>query len=247
MHPTQPAPEPLSPARSPSRVVTSSQSGPHPKLEKRVRKHLESRFLAPIAAYSREAHARLLTTWDGRVPLVLDSACGTGESSATLARRHGEALVVGIDQSAERLERGQRKLAASARPENLLLLRADATELWALLAADGVRLSHHYLLYPNPWPKSEHLQRRWHGHPRFRELLALGGVLELRSNWRLYAEEFALALRLAGRPAEVGPVPAGDPPLTPFERKYGESGHALWQVSSRSVGAAQAGNTPVDR
>nr|WP_259371810.1 methyltransferase domain-containing protein [Caldimonas mangrovi] len=208
-------------------------------MEQLVRKHLATAFRRPPAAYSRQAFDTLVARGAGHRPLVLDSACGTGESTAALARRHPEALVVGVDQSEERIERGRRKLGGVL-PGNALLLRADVTDIWALLEAQGLRLTHHYLLYPNPWPKSEHLQRRWHGHPRFRELLALGGHIELRTNWRLYAEEFEIALRCAGWRARCTDVNDAEP-LTPFERKYRDSGHPL----SRLV--AQAGNTPVDR
>lgn len=230
----------------------------HPRLDAVVRKHLATAFRKPPAPYSVEALAQLLARWDGRAELVLDSACGTGESTARLARRHPHALVVGVDQSQERLGRGHRKLAAHA-PGNLLLLRADVTDLWALMHAQGLVLSHHYLLYPNPWPKSEHLMRRWSGHPRLPDLLALKGRLELRTNWHTYAFEFARALELAGWRSEVQPCP-GEPAaaLTPFERKYAASGHGLWLlqadlrsgpagIQARVQAGDQAGKTPVDR
>lgn len=204
-----------------------------------VRKHLATEFRRPPAAYSVAACNTLLERWDGSAPLMLDSACGTGESTAALALRHPGAFIVGVDQSEERLARGMRKLADSL-PRNALLLRADVTDIWALLVRQGIRPARHYLLYPNPWPKSEHLQRRWHGHPRLRELIALGGELELRTNWPLYAEEFACALSLAGWQSRRVDVPAAEP-LTPFERKYRDSGHPLCRV------VAQAGKTPVDR
>jgi tRNA (guanine-N7-)-methyltransferase len=150
-----------------------------------------------------------------------------------------------VDQSAERLARGGRKLA-TALPANALLLRADVTDLWALMREAGWQLSHHYLLYPNPWPKAEHLQRRWSGHPRLPDLLALGGRLELRTNWETYAREFARALALAGHSAEVAPLAVvPEEALTPFERKYAASGHGLWRLTARL--AAQAGKTPVER
>ena len=56
-------------------------------------------------------------------------------------------------------------------------------------------------------------------------------MLECRSNWSVYIDEMALAIALAtGRPA-VGEAwqPSGEP-LTPFEKKYLASGHALHRV-----------------
>lgn len=228
-----------------SRTVLSNQAGVHPRLDAIVRRHLVTVFRKPPAAYSIDAFARLRERAVDAPALVLDSACGTGESTVALARRHPDALVVGVDQSLERLARGGRKLAATL-PTNALLLRADVTDLWALMRQAGLRVRYHYLLYPNPWPKAEHVQRRWSGHPRLPDLLALGGQVELRTNWQVYACEFSRALALAGHASQMAPWPAApDGALTPFERKYAASGHSLWRlVAALDV---QAGNTPVER
>jgi len=112
-----------------------------------------------------------------------------------------------------------------------LLLRARVADIWRLLEKAGIRLARHYLLYPNPWPKPRHLGRRWHAHPVFPSLLALGGRLEIRTNWRIYAEEFARALALYGVEAdEVVSFRPDDAPLSPFERKYAASGHELFRI-----------------
>ena len=117
------------------------------------------------------------------------------------------------------------------REGNALWLRAELTSFWRLARRAGWRLERHYLLYPNPWPKPAQLQRRWHGHPVFPDLLGLGGKLEMRSNWSVYAEEFAAAAALAlGKP--VLPLSLGATEITtPFERKYRASGHPLYSVA----------------
>lgn len=216
-----------------SHRVVSNQDGPHPSLETVVRRHLDHPWRAPVADYDRRAFARA-ASWrrenGGSRPLMLDSGCGTGRAAVTLARRHPEALVLGLDQSAKRLERGVHRFAPL--PDNLLLVRCDCAGFWRLAVEAGWRLDRHYLLYPNPWPKSAHLRRRWHGHPVFPALLALGGVLELRSNWALYPREMAAALALAGYPAAVDELALDEPPLTDFEDKYGLSGHRLWALTA---------------
>ncbi|MDR2165008.1 MAG: methyltransferase domain-containing protein [Zoogloeaceae bacterium] len=216
-------------ARANSRLVTSHQAGPHPDLERTVRRHLGSVFQKPVAAVSKEAFAAALHAWRDWNPaarLILDSGCGIGESAARLARRFPEAFVLGVDQSAHRLARIPRNL-----PANLAFTRANLVDFWRLMNDEGIRLFRHYLLYPNPWPKQEHLKRRWHGHPCFPALIALGGVLECRSNWRIYVEELALACRTAleRQPAVERWIPEEEA-LTPFERKYQASGHALWRL-----------------
>ena len=161
--------------------------------------------------------------------MILDSCCGTGRSSRSLAQDHGAALIIGIDQSGARLARGQR---ADPLPDNLLLVRAECADFWRLAVDQGWQLARHCLFYPNPWPKAAHLKRRWHGHPVFPALLALGGTLEVRSNWLIYLEEMRSALALAGREVTLAALPGGNPPLTDFERKYRDSGHPLYQLTS---------------
>jgi tRNA G46 methylase TrmB len=81
-------------------------------------------------------------------PLILDSYCGTGMSTAVLAAQYPEALVVGIDQSASRLAKHQ-----VVDHQNYLLLQAEAESFWRCLVEAEMPLAAHWMLYPNPWPK----------------------------------------------------------------------------------------------
>ncbi len=204
--------------------VSSNQQNTHPGLPSLLRRHLETRWRKPVAAFNKEAFEQIGEALAKTPrPLVLDSFCGTGLSTAQLARLYPDHLVIGIDQSAQRLARHNRTEG------HYLLLRAECEPLWLLMVEAGLTVSHHYLLYPNPWPKSTHLKRRIHGHPAFPLLLALQGRIELRTNWQIYAEEFGLALHLAGVRGLVSQFAAGRHPLTLFEQKYRDSGHTLWR------------------
>jgi len=162
--------------------------------------------------------------------LVLDSGCGTGESTRLIARAHPDCLVIGVDKSAARLTRTGAS-SFPCREGNAIWLRADLATFWRLALRAGWRLRHHFLLYPNPWPKPGQLRRRWHAHPVFPDMLRLGGRLELRCNWAIYAQEFSVAVnRLLGTSAEPRPL-AQSFITTPFERKYRASGHPLYSVS----------------
>lgn len=217
--------------------VRSRQTQAHPRLDQVVLRHLAVPWQAPVHAPTRAALAPLLAELSdpSPPPLILDSGCGDGASTLRLAYRHPDALVLGLDKSALRLQR----LAPQGqyRRGNAWLLRAEIADAWRVLAQAGVRLAGHYLLYPNPWPKSTHLHRRWHGHPVFPTLVALGGKLELRSNWPVYVTEFGRALELAGCEAVIDPVEDEATALTPFERKYRDSGHALWRLRAVLAGA----------
>ncbi|MBN2872825.1 MAG: SAM-dependent methyltransferase [Halothiobacillaceae bacterium] len=211
-----------------SRAVTSGQSGPHEALRERLERHAATTFRKPIAEHNRAAFATIESRVqeDGR-PLILDSGCGTGDSSRLLARSHPDHLVIGVDRSADRLSRRR-----DVTPSNCLLLRADLIDFWRLARESQWRLARHYLLYPNPEPKARHLQRRFHAHPVFPDLVMLGGHFESRSNWRVYLEELAIALAFHGRGARLKPLAFQDRPLTAFERKYQASGQRLWQLDS---------------
>ena len=215
-----------------SRVPSSAQTGIHEQLATLLDRHRHAPFLKPYADYNRVAceaslarHQRIAP----HAPLILDVCCGVGESSIALARAFPDHYVIGVDQSASRLARNIDG-KADGLPENLDLVRADLVVYWRLLGDAGIGLERHYILYPNPWPKIGHLSRRWHGHPVFPAMLQLGGLLECRSNWRIYIDEFCFAIEyLTQRQAVCEPF-APECTLTPFERKYQNSGHLLYRT-----------------
>jgi tRNA G46 methylase TrmB len=219
-----------------SREVTSSQGKAHARLREIVDRHLRQPFLRQPSDAGRRAFAPLAARL-AQAPFVLDAGCGTGAGTVALARAWPDMLVLGVDKSAARLATGARLLALPDAPANATLLHCELVDFWQLAAAAKLRCARQCLWYPNPWPKPQHVMRRWHAHPVLPSLLALGGVIELRSNWQVYADEFAQAMRIAGWQAQVEAYVAATP-LTPFERKYAASGHVLWRSVAVADGAA---------
>ena len=213
-----------------SRFISSAQSGPHEDLPELLRRHLAHPFRKPVLDYNRQAFLRAMAAraaWNPQAPLILDAGCGVGWSTLRIAEQYPDYFVIGVDQSIDRISRGK----PLSLPDNAVFARADLVDFWRLLQAEGVHLARHYLLYPNPWPKIGHLARRWHGHAVFPTVLALGGVLECRSNWRIYIDELAQAITLAtGRLAQCEPWQPTGQPMTPFEKKYLASGHDLHRI-----------------
>lgn len=218
-----------------SRPVVSGQNGTHPSLSQVLGRHLLHQWRQPVAQHNVDAF-HSCAEWRLRQgmsrSLILDSGCGTGRSARLLSEQHPDALIIAMDQSVARLRRGQERFGVA--PANLYLMRAECADIWRLMLDAGWQVAQHFLLYPNPWPKPGHLQRRWHGHPVFPQMLALSDVIELRTNWAIYAQEMAAALSLAGRSAEIGCIQPLSP-LTDFEEKYRDSGHALWRLVSCRV------------
>lgn len=221
-----------------SPAIESVQVGPHRRLVEVVERHRAHAWRQPIATHSELAWAALREWLLARqnLPLILDSGCGTGASSIGLAACNPGSMVVGVDQSLQRLSRqgevGEGLLHTAG---NSVLLRAPLQDLWRLMLADGIRPQRHLIWYPNPWPKPQQLQRRWHAHPVFPTLLALGGALEVRSNWRIYVDEFAQALAACGWSSAIAPIDVDADPVTPFERKYRDSGHPLWRLVAEEL------------
>lgn len=210
-----------------SRIITSNQQGLHKNLDAVVLKHLKHAFRKPYQAHTLSAFKEC-EKWveqQGKA-IILDSCCGVGESTYHLAKKHPEAIVLGLDKSADRLAKHGQSIA-----DNYRLLQVNLNDFWRLAVDANWHLSHHYLLYPNPWPKANHLQRRWHGSAVFPAILALGGELELRSNWFIYINEFARALQLAEQTCHVETFQSENA-ITPFERKYWASGQKSLRLTA---------------
>ena len=273
--------------------VTSNQETLHKDLEEVVRKYARTTFLRPIADHTREAFAEVETfvekfygkngdpgtasgvtnaIRDGAPganaetaprAVILDSGCGTGESTIHIARRFPGIPVIGIDKSCARLNKAGNpsQTAGEDVPANAFWIRAELLDFWRL-ALDYVKackwtIPYHAVYYPNPWPKQSEATRRFHMHPIFPTLLALGKTIELRTNWEIYAREFAEAARIAaqelnGSPSSLRSVEddkredrsvAGmtitcesfnpEKPETAFERKYKEARQKLWRAFIR--------------
>lgn len=207
-------------------VVTSNQTGIHDNLAQVVRRYQQNTFRKPAAEHTLRAFEplqRLVSQQN--LPVILDSGCGTALSTRHIAQQYTDSLVIGVDRSEIRLG----KCYEEALPENALTVRADLIDFWNLAVQAGWQLQQHFMLYPNPYPKSIHLKRRWHAHPVFPQLLKLGGQLELCTNWRIYAEEFALALRLSGYPQAQVQTFVPEQCRTLFETKYHQTGQDLYR------------------
>lgn len=219
-----------------SGLVISSQQEVHPRLEETVKRHLDNEWVQPFHQPSVAAYALLKSECglSAERPFILDSGCGTGASTRQIADRYPDHVVIGVDQSQARLAKsGLRN--GYLQSKNLILIRAELSTFWRLIAEDGFIPGMHFLFYPNPWPKATHMKRRWHGHPVFPVLLSLGGIIEMRCNWNIYAQEFAVAVSLATKQSvevvSYQPAEGEGHTASPFEKKYFQRGQNLYAVT----------------
>lgn len=211
-----------------SKPVSSSQTEIHPRLSQLLVRHNMSVWQEPCKQYNRDALAAAQHfVAQQQKPVIADIGCGTGESTRLLAELFPDCCVVGIDKSAHRLQ----KSLQQPLPNNCLILRADYFEFVYYSHQYQIKFDAILLLYPNPWPKPQYIQRRWHGHPVFPSFLSLAPYIELRTNWQMYANEFAFAAEQLTTTAHMqNALFTPLTPLTPFEAKYRYSGHDLHRV-----------------
>ena len=216
-----------------SRMIETNQPDIHEKLVDIIHKHIEHPSRKPIQAHTQQAFDEInaiVLAFTGEV--ILDSCCGVGQSTRLLAKQNPDALVIGVDKSAHRINRNVDEVEhddGQGKVQNYHLIRADLNDFYRLVVTANWQISQHYILYPNPWPKAKHVQRRWHGSAVFPQIIAVGQEIILRSNWRLYLEEFQLAASIFSLQGDISAINDAEP-LTPFEAKYQASGQQCWQL-----------------
>ncbi|MGE4618256.1 MAG: tRNA (guanosine(46)-N7)-methyltransferase TrmB [Planctomycetota bacterium] len=127
---------------------------------------------------------------------------GTGKDPHILERslRHPRDLHLGIEHTRKKVESMLRKAEALGCKGNLKLLHADAfvviQECFPANSISGV-----FLLFPDPWPKVRHAQRRLLQTSFLSlvvEKLRFGASLEIRTDESEYAEQAHQALQEIG-------------------------------------------------
>jgi hypothetical protein len=187
--------------------------------------------------------------------------------------------VIGIDRSVHRLRKnphvprgsdeskdveddgadnGDSNLLVQQVAANVWLVRAELADFWRCLARNECHVQQHYRLYPNSYPKLSRLKLRWYAHPAFSLLLQTAGeALTVRSNWKHYLEEFAVAATIVADLNKNGDnghqclVPGAvlqrspqDTSWTNFEEKYKIVGEATYElVLNRHISGNEVGNS----
>ncbi len=202
------------------------QSAPRLELVARTWARRGGRASLSIGASQAAAFAEVRPRLEAG-PFGVDAGCGTGRSSFALAAATPAlSTIIGLDRSAARLAKG----AAELTDARVRLLRARIEEFFVQLEAAGLQSTQTWLLYPNPYPKPGRISARLYMRPGFDALVRSSRSIEMRTNWEVYAREFAQAISSLGR--EVEAVEPFDPPapISDFERKYLARGQRPWRV-----------------
>jgi tRNA (guanine-N7-)-methyltransferase len=174
-----------------------------------------------------------------RAARVIEIGFGNGENLAALARENPDRDYLGIEvhpPGVGRLLLSLESLALS----NVRVSSHDAVEVLAHQIPPR-SLDEILILFPDPWPKKRHHKRRL-VQQGFADLMAErmkpGGLLQLATDWRPYAEHLLEVLNarplLENVAASAGFVPR-DPrrAATRFERRGERLGHDVWELAYR--------------
>lgn len=164
--------------------------------------------------------ALLPPDWHGPAspPLEIDVGCHKGLFLVEMARLHPEHNFLGVELQSERVEKTRKKIRSLAL-SNATVVRAEghaAVQALPDSCADAI-----FVLFPDPWPKRRHHDRRLVQPGFLREcvrVLKPGGILRLVTDDAPYA----VAMREA---AETVPdlIPTTDSrvyPPTEFQKKF---------------------------
>jgi tRNA (guanine-N7-)-methyltransferase len=178
-------------------------------------------------------------TWFGRsAPVVLEIGCGTGLSTAAMAKAEPHIDVVAV----EVYKRGLAQLLSAIDREqitNIRLIRGDGLDvledMFGTESLKGVRV-----FFPDPWPKSRHHKRRLL-QPGTVGLIAdrleRGGILHVATDHKDYAEQIAAVgdaePRLRRAQCDIAPPISVQRPTTKYESKARQAGsdvaELLWE------------------
>ena len=151
-----------------------------------------------------------------------------------LAKENPGSVVVGIDKSVSRISR--KNLFKENQLQNVKIVRGELLDLIYLIyqskSANEINIQEIYIYYPNPYPKKIHVKRRFHGNPIVPFIFGLDVSIYMRSNWKLYLEEFLFVSKLYNRNNSENSLKKVDIsiPITPFERKFIDSQQDIFEL-----------------
>ena len=166
-------------------------------------------------------------------PLHVDLGCGEGSFLCTLAQRMPEKNFLGIERLVGRVRAAAPK---AARISNVRLLRMEISYAVRYLLPPG-SVEVFYLLFPDPWPKRRHWQRRIVNENFLRAIsqsLVSGGTLCIATDQVDYFEKINEIARANPDFADLDFADI-NLPLTKFEGKFRAQDATIYRLELRKV------------
>lgn len=166
-------------------------------------------------------------------PLQVDLGCGDGSFLCELAQQLPERNFLGIERLTKRVEKVRHK---AEEIDNVRVLRADTLFAVRYLLPEN-SVEDFYLLFPDPWPKRRHQQRRIFTGDFLDAIAAAleqNGVLRVATDQLAYFRQIERVSR-AHPQFEVVDLDGVVLPLTKFERRFREQGTQVYRLTLRKT------------
>lgn len=193
--------------------------------------------LAP-ASYFRRVSVGEIFPERPEAPLELDLGCGDGSFLLAMAREFPDRNFLGVERLLGRVRKVCRR-ASRGGITNVRLLRLETSYTVDWFLPQGA-FSRIHLLFPDPWPKKKHEERRL-VTPQFTRaaaaLLQPGGEFLFKSDHPEYFTEAASVLRAEPEFQELDWRPEGFAYFeTGFERRWRAEGKLIQAIRLRKSG-----------
>lgn len=166
-------------------------------------------------------------------PLHVDLGCGDGTFLFALAEKTPEKNFIGTERLLHRVKKACRK---ADKIDNMRVLRIETSyAVRYLLPAESVEMFH--LLFPDPWEKRRHHQRRIVGLEFLRAIhaaLVPDGVLRVVTDHRDYFDKIQEVAARSGD-FRIAPNGAEDYPASTFEEKFKQQGIEIYRLELRKL------------
>jgi tRNA (guanine-N7-)-methyltransferase len=166
-------------------------------------------------------------------PLHVDLGCGDGSFLCHIAREFPAKDFLGIERLTKRVEKVRRKTQMI---DNLRVLGAETLFAVRYLLPES-SVETFYLLFPDPWPKRRHQERRVFTHD-FLDAIAMAleqnGILHIATDQLDYFHQIE---RLSRALSRFNIVDFDDAvlPITKFERRFREQGVPIYRLTLRKT------------
>jgi tRNA (guanine-N7-)-methyltransferase len=206
--------------------------------QRRAYEQLLARYAIPYA----EAPLDLSSAFVRKAATILEIGFGMGETTTAIAQAHPERNYLGVEVHSPGVG-SLLKQIEERRLTNVRIVQHDAVEVVQHMLTPACLAGVH-VFFPDPWPKKRHHKRRLI-QPAFVHLLATrlasGGYLHLATDWDEYARQMLAVAQAEPMLANVADGFAPRPehrPLTKFEARGRNLGHAVWDILFRRIAQA---------
>ncbi len=170
--------------------------------------------------------------------LVLEIGFGMGDTLLAMAAAEPQNTFIGIEVHSPGVGR-LLHLVGCHQIQNIRVIQADAVEVLRDFFPDA-SLERVQLFFPDPWPKKRHFKRRI-VQPEFVQLIAkklkASGLFHLATDWQPYAEHMLTTLSQNSELTNIAGkgqfTDRGDRPMTKFEQRGCDLGHAIFDLKFR--------------